>query len=421
MAAHPEEVDRRFPRRFLLAAAGSTAVAGVAETVASPAAHASVVGTAWKLGGNGGVTSDGTNFIGTTTVAPLIFKTKASATDDVTEKLRIQAGGFVGIGMPNPVAKLDVWNPGSKPSIRGVNTDKGGTGIGVKGLSSAGIGVAGASQKHIGMTADGGYIGISADGDTYGGVFTTSDGTAVYASGPQYGSYSIGGTCGAYGSGSTYGLYGTGPTGVSGSGTATGIRGASTATSGEVYGVYGSTRSADGYGLYSNGNCHVNGTLSKAAGSFRIDHPLDPDNKWLSHSFVESPDMMNVYNGNATLDAAGCATVTLPDYFVPLNRDYRYQLTPIGASAPGLHIAAEVTESAFKIAGGPAGTKVSWQVTGIRRDSYANERRIFVETDKAKADRGARSFVPSRPSAGEMTSPMTPADVPPTLVPPRRG
>jgi hypothetical protein len=64
----------------------------------------------------------------------------------------------------------------------------------------------------------------------------------------------------------------------------------------------------------------INGTLAKTAGSFRIDHPPDPEHKYLSHSFVENPDMMNVYNGNATLDASGRATVVLPEYFEPLNR-----------------------------------------------------------------------------------------------------
>ncbi|HMB91945.1 MAG TPA: hypothetical protein VKP65_13915, partial [Rhodothermales bacterium] len=58
------------------------------------------------------------------------------------------------------------------------------------------------------------------------------------------------------------------------------------------------------------GDVNVSGTLSKGGGSFKIDHPLDPANKYLAHSFVESPDMMNVYNGNAVLDAAGEAVVT---------------------------------------------------------------------------------------------------------------
>src|SRR5207253_6609171 len=69
---------------------------------------------------------------------------------------------------------------------------------------------------------------------------------------------------------------------------------------------------ADGNGFFA-GNLNVTGTVSKGGGSFKIDHPLDPSNKTLSHSFVESPDMMNIYNGVTNLDAKGQASVTLPD------------------------------------------------------------------------------------------------------------
>jgi hypothetical protein len=112
-----------------------------------------------------------------------------------------------------------------------------------------------------------------------------------------------------------------------------------------------------------------------------IDHPLDPDNKTLQHSFVESPDMMNVYNGNAVLDESGQAVVTLPAYFEALNREFRYQLTCIGGYAP-VYIADKVKDNSFRIAGGSAGLEVSWQVTGIRQDTYAREHPILVEMDK---------------------------------------
>jgi len=133
---------------------------------------------------------------------------------------------------------------------------------------------------------------------------------------------------------------------------------------------------------------YVNGTLSKKAGSFRIDHPLDPENKYLCHSFVESPDMMNVYNGNVTLDANGRAEVTLPGWFEALNRDFRYQLTPIGGPGPDLYIAKEIRGNRFSIAGGRPGLRVSWMVTGIRHDRYADEHRIPVEEDKPPAEKG---------------------------------
>jgi hypothetical protein len=98
--------------------------------------------------------------------------------------------------------------------------------------------------------------------------------------------------------------------------------------------------------------------------------------------------MKNIYDGVVRLDANGEATATLPDYFEALNRDFCYQLTPIGASSPNLHIAEEIRENRFKIAGGKADTKVSWQVTGTRHDSFAEQHRIPVEEEKPSQERG---------------------------------
>jgi len=139
---------------------------------------------------------------------------------------------------------------------------------------------------------------------------------------------------------------------------------------------------------FNNGNLNIRGSISKGGGSFKIDDPLDPANKYLSHSFVESPDMMDIYNGVVTLGAHGTATVTMPDYFGALNRDFRYQLTSIGRSQPGLYIAKEISDNRFEISGGKPGGKVSWQVTGIRHDAYANAHRIPVEEEKPVKEQG---------------------------------
>jgi hypothetical protein len=138
----------------------------------------------------------------------------------------------------------------------------------------------------------------------------------------------------------------------------------------------------------TSGNVSIKGNISKGGGSFKIDHPLDPANKYLSHSFVESPDMMNIYNGVIVLDANGEAVVGLPDWFEALNRDFRYQLTPVGAPGPNLYIAEEVASNQFKIAGGKPGSKVSWQVTGIRQDAFANAHRIPTEEEKPPQEQG---------------------------------
>ena len=97
---------------------------------------------------------------------------------------------------------------------------------------------------------------------------------------------------------------------------------------------------------------------------------------------------MNIYNGNITLDSDGEATVELPAYFNALNVDFRYQLTAIGAPAPNLYVAEEISDNNFKIAGGKAGMKVSWMVTGVRQDAFANDHRIIPEVDKSGDERG---------------------------------
>jgi hypothetical protein len=153
------------------------------------------------------------------------------------------------------------------------------------------------------------------------------------------------------------------------------------------FGIYGVNSATNGIAARFDGTVQVNGTLTKTAGSFRIDHPLDPANKYLQHSFVESPDMMNVYNGNVVLDGSGEAVIQLPDWFGALNKDFRYQLTCIGGFAP-VYVAEQIQNNRFKIAGGSSGLEVSWQVTGIRQDAYARQHPIEVEVEKTGRERG---------------------------------
>jgi hypothetical protein len=223
---------------------------------------------------------------------------------------------------------------------------------GVRGHSGTGPGVYGESQS------DEGVFGVQSGSGNYGYLGTSNYG-AFGESVDQYGVRGISST--------SYGIYAT-------SGTSTAVRGIRTG-------------GGDYAGRFS-GNVEVTGTLSKGGGSFKIDHPLDPENKYLYHSFVESPDMMNVYNGNAALDGNGEAWVELPAWFEALNRDYRYQLTAVGAPAPNLHVAEKIANNRFKIGGGAAGMEVSWQITGIRRDPFAEAHRIPVEADKPAGERG---------------------------------
>jgi hypothetical protein len=152
--------------------------------------------------------------------------------------------------------------------------------------------------------------------------------------------------------------------------------------SGEInYAIYGEMGAGQGYAGYFVGDVHATGIITDAGSGIKIDHPLDPENKFLQHATVNSPDMMNIYNGNTILDASGEAVVALPDYFEALNKDFRYQLTCVGGYAP-VYIAEKIAGSQFKIAGGTSGLEVSWQVTGIRKDPVAEADRLQVEIDK---------------------------------------
>jgi hypothetical protein len=294
------------------------------------------------------------------------------------------------------------------------NDQSSGGSVGVQGNSANGFALYGNSTNGMGV--------YGASGSSYG-VYGVSNGIAVYGtsastsnSSDNYGVYGtgpigVGGSSatedgiGMFGSGSNVGVEAYGATGVYSVGSSTGVSG-----DGSGWGVYGTSPSANGvgggfyntstgdalfaenqtkgsYAAFFLGNVDVDGTLSKAGGSFKIDHPLDPANKYLYHSFVESPDMKNIYDGTVTTDDSGLATVTLPDWFEALNRDFRYQLTAIGQFSQAI-VASEVSNNQFTIKTDKPNVKVSWQVTGIRQDAWANANRIPVEVSKAPADQG---------------------------------
>ena len=98
-------------------------------------------------------------------------------------------------------------------------------------------------------------------------------------------------------------------------------------------------------------------------------------------------DERNVYNGNITTDRRGLATVILPNCFEALNSDFRYQLTVIGQFAQAI-VARKDMNNQFLIRTSKPGVEVSWQVTGIRHDAYANANRIPVEEEKPASEQG---------------------------------
>ena len=129
-------------------------------------------------------------------------------------------------------------------------------------------------------------------------------------------------------------------------------------------GVFGKSLDGTGFGVYSDGDLAASGTKS-----FIIDHPLDPENKNLKHYCMESPEVLNLYRGNIILDANGEAVVELPDYFESINKNFSYNLTPIG-SPVNLYIKEKIENGQFKIAGGEPNMEVSWTVYAERNDKY---------------------------------------------------
>jgi hypothetical protein len=258
--------------------------------------------------------------------------------------------GVVGesVGLDNSPAAAGVLGLSDTFGVRGIS----GPGSGVQGESETGAGVKGVSTQEAGVrgvsTSFNGMLGLTlgAASGVSGFQFSDEDGSGVFGES----------------------VVGAGVDGFSFSG----------------IGVRGQGRDYAGMFL---GRVLVTGSLSKGGGGFAIDHPLEPATKYLRHSFVESPDMLNVYNGNITTDSNGEAHVRLPHYFEALNQDFRYQLTVIGQFAQAI-VSREISNNGFTIKTDQPQVKVSWQVTGIRRDAWAAANRIAVEEEKAAEDKG---------------------------------
>ncbi|MBN4065708.1 hypothetical protein JYT51_00070 [Candidatus Amoebophilus asiaticus] len=151
-------------------------------------------------------------------------------------------------------------------------------------------------------------------------------------------------------------------------------------------GVWGEPNAGTGlYGVYSNGDFAASGTKA-----FQIDHPLDPENKFLRHFTIESPEVLNMYRGNILLDSKGEGIVTLPDYFTSINTNFSYQLTSIGSFAQ-LYIKEKInTDNQFVISGGKANMEISWVVYAERNDQYMqrNPKSKEVELEKRESLKG---------------------------------
>jgi hypothetical protein len=304
---------------------------------------------------------------------------------DVRRVLTLQGDGHVGIGTANPKDVLEVQATyDTYMAISGRSP-----GIGVNGIGSIGVSGICGGDTPIGEDAFDCGVWGQANFNLGTGVKGRSDsGTGVSGgstSGTGVSGYSTSGTGVSGGSASGTGVYGQSNTiGVFGQCFYRGNGVVARYENGPQNDAYlGTERLAGAF----NGDVYVAGTFTKSGGGFRLDHPLDPAGKYLSHSFVESSDMKNIYDGIAVLDDGGQVEVELPSWFDALNTDFRYQLTCIGGYAP-VYIAQEIRDRRFKIAGGTPGMKVSWQVTGIRQDPWANANRLSVEEDKPADEQG---------------------------------
>ena len=300
-------------------------------------------------------------------------------------------------------------NPMAINNIGGWFTASGSYGYGVFGNTSGdfGRGVAGSSSGKDGRGVSGTALNTG-EVYNYGGYFISEGlfGTGVHGAALNFGeATNYGGYFRASGS-SGRGVYGYANnngevTNFGGYFEADGVygRGVLAYVSGsDATGVFARSDGANGRGIYAFapntgyagyfvGRLNATGAITGASKSFKIDHPLDPENKYLLHTSVESPYMMNIYNGNVTTDANGNANIELPEWFEALNKDFRYQLTVIGEFAQAI-VSKEINNNEFSIKTNKPNVKVSWQVTGIRHDAWANENRTVVEENKPDKEKG---------------------------------
>jgi hypothetical protein len=399
-------------RRAILAAALGGLAASAAGALARPPAAEAAAGSSLIIGST-------TNNAGTSNT---ILTTSSSV---VAFELIQNGPGTALMGYVTPASggTRGVYGRSDSPNGFGVQARNGGaagTGAAMQAIGGSNTGLVATTSSNAKYAIDAtnlagstsGLSAIHADGGETNGIIAVSNNSAAtavigthFSNGDGLSGTSLGSGRGVIGSSNSgYGVYGAATSGdgvhgssagqfgggVSGVGSGTdghGVTGSVSTDSGNASGVYGASAGTTSFAGYFEGKVAVTGTLSKGGGSFRIDHPLAPATKILQHSFVESPDMLNIYNGVVTADAAGEATVTLPAWFMALNRDFRYGLTPIGAFAP-LFVKTKVAGGRFTIAGAQPGQEISWQLTGIRRDAWANANRIAVELDKTGEQRG---------------------------------
>ncbi len=188
----------------------------------------------------------------------------------------------------------------------------------------------------------------------------------------------------------------TGVVGISDHPMGTGVYGQANAANSQTTGLWGQSThgvavygsSSNGYAAFWDGAVGQNGPTTMAAAALRVDHPAHPEERYLELPLAASGERTVTLDGTVHLDGAGAAEVRLPSWFARVTENHRYQLTAIGAPAPSLHIARELEGDTFAVAGGVPGQKVSWQISGSRRDPWAVAHPFTPEPAKSAEERG---------------------------------
>lgn len=232
----------------------------------------------------------------------------------------------------------------------------------------------------------------TAEAAVYGSNLRTAGGHGVFGIG-------VNGVVGQTNYQSGFGVYGSNNDLIAPLGNAIGTYGVG------YIGVWGDDLGTGGFSIYANGDLGAAGVKS-----FSIDHPTDPENKYLRHFSIESDEVLNMYRGNATFNSNGEAEVTLPDYFETININFSYNLTPVGAYAP-LYIKEKIKDGKFVIAGGANGMEVSWTVYAERNDPYLQKypEKRTVETEKENWNKGKylRPDLYNQPNEKKIVQPLS--------------
>lgn len=114
--------------------------------------------------------------------------------------------------------------------------------------------------------------------------------------------------------------------------------------------------------------------------NFRIDHPVYPKQKWLSHAATESDERLLIYRRVIDTDNNGDGNVIMPEWFLMINKNI--------TTHPDKPCDVSRANNAFRIKNGPVNDKVVLLIVGERDDDWAKAVPFPVVSDKDGEDIG---------------------------------